>query len=54
MIAGRIDGEQRSRGITIPSMDLLIGATALEISYSVLTANVRDFQRIPGLRVVTL
>ena len=54
MIAGRIDGEQRSAGITIPSVDVLIGATALEVGYSVLTVNVRDFQRIPGLRVLTL
>lgn len=35
-------------------MDLLIGATALEIGYAVVTANVRHFQLIPGLNVITL
>jgi predicted nucleic acid-binding protein len=53
-IAGKIDGEQRSIGITIPSLDLLIGVTALEIGYSVLTTNIRHFQLIPGLNVLTL
>lgn len=53
-LAGRIDGEQRSLGITIPSLDLLIGATALELGYAVLTANVRHFRLIPGLAIVTL
>ena len=53
-LAGRIDGEQRTIGVTIPSLDLLIGATALEIGYGVLTANVRHFQLIPGLKIVTL
>ena len=53
-LAGRIDGEQRSIGVTIPSLDLLIGATALELGYSVATANLRHFQLIPGLAVITL
>jgi predicted nucleic acid-binding protein len=35
-------------------MDLLIGATALEIGYSVVTANVRHFRLIPGLKIITL
>ena len=52
LLAGKIDGEQQSRGIIIPFGDLLIGATALEVSYSVLTVNVRHFERIPGLAVV--
>jgi predicted nucleic acid-binding protein len=34
--------------------DLLIGVTALELGYSVGTANLRDFQRVPGLSVVQL
>jgi len=53
-LAGKIDGEQRAIGITIPSMDLLIGATALEIRYSVVTANLRHFKLIPGLNVIAL
>jgi tRNA(fMet)-specific endonuclease VapC len=52
LVAGKIDGEQQSRGIVIPFGDLLIGATALEVSYSLLTVNVRHFDRIPGLSVL--
>lgn len=54
MLAGKIDGEQRSKGVVIPFGDLLIGVTALSLDYSVLTANLRDFRRIPGLLVVQL
>jgi predicted nucleic acid-binding protein len=54
LIAGRIDAEQRSRGVTIPMVDLLIGATALEYGYSVATLNLRHFRLIPGLNVVSL
>lgn len=53
-LAGKIDGEQQSRGVVIPFRDLLIGATALALGYSVLTANPRDFHRIPGLSVSQL
>jgi predicted nucleic acid-binding protein len=53
-LAGRIDGEQPALGVTIPSIDLLIGVTALEIGYSVVTANVRHFNLIPGLHVIAL
>jgi predicted nucleic acid-binding protein len=35
-------------------MDLLIGATALEIGYAVATGNQRHFERIPGLKVIAL
>jgi len=52
LLAGKLDGEQQSRGVVIPFGDLLIGATALALGYKVLTANLRDFQRIPGLSVV--
>ena len=54
LVAGRIDGEQRSRGVTVPFADLLIGATALEVNYSLLTVNVRHFRLVPGLTVITL
>jgi tRNA(fMet)-specific endonuclease VapC len=54
MLAGRIDGEQTARGIVIPFIDLLIGATALSLGFSVLTANIRHFQKIPGLNVVSI
>lgn len=52
LLAGRIDGEQRERGIAIPFSDLLIGATALSHGYSVLTVNVRHFRLIPDLSVL--
>ena len=53
MLAGRIDGEQMAKGVSIPFGDLLIGATALSIGFSVLTTNMRHFQWIPGLNVIS-
>ena len=52
--AGRIDAEERTRGVRIATADLLIGATALELGYGVATANVRHFRMIPGLEVILL
>ena len=54
LLAGKIDGEQQSRGVVIPFGDLLIGATAIMLGFPVATSNLRDFQRIPGLSVVQL
>lgn len=54
LIAGKIDGEQQARGIVIPFADLLIGATGLLLGYSVVTVNLRDFNRIPGLSITQL
>jgi len=51
--AGQIDGESTASGVTLPLSDLLIGVTALELGYRVATGNVRHFQDIPGLSVVT-
>lgn len=53
-LAGRIDGQQGEKGIQLPFDDLLIGATAVHLGYGVATGNVRHFQRIPELQVVTL
>ena len=53
-LAGKLDAEQQSRGTVIPFADLLIGATALSLGYSVLTVNARHFGRIPGLSVIQL
>jgi tRNA(fMet)-specific endonuclease VapC len=50
-LAGRIEGQQEAKGIRIPFGDLLIGATALHLSYSVATLNLRHFQQIPGLSI---
>ena len=51
-MAGRIDREQTALGNIIPSIDLLIGATALSLGFSILTANPRHFRKIPGLSVI--
>lgn len=51
-IAGRIEGQQQSKGIQLAFEDLLIGGTALHLGYELMTSNLRDFQRIPGLTVV--
>ena len=53
-IAAQIDGQSKSRGVTIPFADLLIGSTALELDYSVVTGNVRHFRLIPGLKIMEL
>ena len=47
--AGQIDGENQARGTRVPLPDLLIGVTALELGYSVGTANL-----LPGLSIVEL
>jgi len=52
LLAGKLNGEQQNQGVVIPFPDLLIGATPLSLGYSLLTANLRHFQRIPGLSVV--
>ena len=53
-LAGRIEGQQEAKGIQLAFEDLLIGATALHLGYTVATLNMRDFQRVPGLSVVQL
>jgi len=47
--SGRIDGENTAKGLHVSLSDLLIGVTALELGYGVLTRNVRHFQMIPNL-----
>jgi tRNA(fMet)-specific endonuclease VapC len=51
---GQIDGENQAKGVRLPLSDLLIGVTALELGYSVATANLRHFQMIPGLKIISL
>ena len=50
---GRIEGEQGVKGIAIPFEDLAIGVTALQLGFDVATLNVRHFQLIPSLKVVS-
>ena len=51
-IVARIGAEARKTGTVIPFADLLIGATALQFGYGLVTRNVRHFQMIPGLSVI--
>jgi tRNA(fMet)-specific endonuclease VapC len=55
MIAARIYAKLwatlSGKGITVGSHDLIIAATAIALDYTVLTANMRDFQKIEGLKV---
>ena len=50
-IAGQIDAQCRMKGKVVPTADLYIGALAIELQFSVVTANVRHFKLIPGLKV---
>jgi predicted nucleic acid-binding protein len=54
LLAGKIDGEQQAQGVTVPFGDLLVGATALELGFPVLTANLRHFRLISGLKIIQL
>jgi tRNA(fMet)-specific endonuclease VapC len=47
----RIRGELRRRGQLIPDPDILIAATALEHDLTLLTRNLKDFARIPELKL---
>ncbi len=53
-VAGRMEGEQAARGVSIAIEDLIIGATAIHVGFGVATLNVRHFQAIPGLNVVAM
>ena len=51
-LVGKIEGQEEAKGVRISFEDLLIGATALHLGYSVVTHNVRHFRLIPGLSIV--
>ena len=53
-IAAKVDAEARKAGKVIPFSDLLIGATALHYGYTVGTRNLRHFQMIPNLTVLSI
>lgn len=50
--AGKIGADLRDRGMLMDTPDLLIGVTALVHGLTVVTHNTRDFNKVPGLRVV--
>jgi predicted nucleic acid-binding protein len=47
----RLVAELRRRGVAIDAHDLQIGATATTWGHEVVTMNVDDFGRVPGLTV---
>jgi len=47
----RLRAALRRQGQLIPDMDLLIAATALEAELTLVTRNVRHFERIAGLKL---
>ena len=53
-IAAKVDADARRVGKVIPFADLLIGATALHHGYDVGTRNLRHFQMIPNLTVISI
>ena len=48
---GKIRALLEKRGRPIGAMDLLIAAHALSLNVRLATKNVKEFQRVPGLRV---
>ncbi|MDP6511076.1 MAG: type II toxin-antitoxin system VapC family toxin [Dehalococcoidia bacterium] len=48
---GEVRAELERSGIPLGDADLRIGAIALVHDLTVVTANIRHFQRVPGLRV---
>ena len=48
-VYARVSAQMRSTGQMIGQRDLMIASTALAHGYSVLTHNLRDFERVPGL-----
>lgn len=49
--AGRLRGELARRGRQVALSDVIIGTTALYHGEALATRNLRDFRRIPGLRL---
>jgi len=47
MLWGQLAGEAIARGKTLPAMDTLLAATAIERGMILVTRNVKDFVRMP-------
>ncbi len=48
---GRIQGELAARGRALADADAMIAATAVYHGLTLVTGNLRHFERVPGLRV---
>lgn len=53
-IYARLWAALAAQGIVVGSHDLIIAATALSMDYTIVTANMRDFGKIEGLKVERL
>ncbi len=51
VVYGRVRAQLEKKGQPIGSMDLLIAAHAISLNVRLITHNVREFGRIPGLRI---
>jgi tRNA(fMet)-specific endonuclease VapC len=49
--AGRVRADLTSRGLIIGAYDLLIAGQALARGWTVVSANIREFERVQGLNV---
>lgn len=52
-LAGSLDGGLRRARVAVGLVDVMIAAIAIENDETLLTRNLRDFRRVPGLRVDT-
>jgi tRNA(fMet)-specific endonuclease VapC len=48
---GRLRGQLEAKGTLIGSMDMLIAAHALSLEVRLVSNNLREFRRVPGLRL---
>jgi len=47
-----LKADLNAKGIVVDEFDLLIGATALSMNYSIVTNNVKHFEKIPDLTII--
>ncbi len=50
LVYGKIRAEFERRGKPIGSMDMLIAAQAIAQGFTLITHNLKEFDRVPGLR----
>ena len=53
-IYARIWAAIARNGWTVGAHDLIIAATAISLDYTIATVNIRDFEKIPGVKVEKL
>ncbi len=53
-IYARIWAAVAKKGWTVGIHDLIIAAIAISLDYTVATANIRDFEKIPGIKIEKL